>query len=126
MENYTTSGKYTDYNITMTGNQGAKDEQKRSGSIDYFVPSDHYQLDGYDVSLVDSEVRTYAGATLNVEYEQGVTSAISNPGADGATVKSVTYYSPSGMKLSEPQKGLNIVVRKTADGRVMTSKVMIK
>lgn len=125
-KNYATSGKYTDYNITMTGNQGAKDEQSHSGSIDYFVPSDHYQLDGYDVSLVDSEVRAYAGATLNVEYEHGVTSAISNPGADGAAVKSVTYYSPSGMKLSEPQKGLNIVVRKTADGRVMTSKVMIK
>lgn len=30
------------------------------------------------------------------------------------------------MQLSQPQKGLNIVVRKMADGTVATSKVMIK
>lgn len=125
-KNYATSGKYTDYNITLTGNIGAEDEQKRSGSIEYFIPSDHYQLEGYDASLVKDEVKAYAGATLNVEYGQGVTTAIANPGAAAAETLSVTYLSPSGMQLSQPQKGLNIVVRKMADGTVATSKVMIK
>lgn len=126
MEELRTSGKYTDYNITLTGNIGAEDEQKRSGSIEYFIPSDHYQLEGYDASLVKDEVKAYAGATLNVEYGQGVTTAIANLGAAAAETLSVTYFSPSGMQLSQPQKGLNIVVRKMADGTVATSKVMIK
>lgn len=123
---YATSGNYTDYNITMTGNLGAKDEQSKSGNIEYFIPSDYYQLEGYDVNLVKDEVKAYAGATLNVEYGQGVTTAIGNIGAGAAETLSVTYYSPSGMQLSQPQKGLNIVVRKMADGTVATSKVMIK
>lgn len=71
------------------------------------------------------EVKAYAGATLNVEYGQGVTTAIANPGAAAVETLSVTYFSPSGMQLSQPQKGLNIVVRKMADGTVATSKVMI-
>jgi transposase-like protein len=37
-KNYATSGKYTDYNITLTGNIGAEDEQKRSGSIEELLP----------------------------------------------------------------------------------------
>lgn len=125
-KNYATSGNYTDYNITMTGNIGAEDEQSRSGSTDYFIPSDYYQLEGYDADLVKDEVKAYAGATLSVEYGQGVTTAITNPGTGAAETLSVTCYSPSGTKLSQPQKGLNIIVRKMADGTVTTSKVIIK
>lgn len=123
-KNYATSGNYTDYNITMTGNLGAEDEQSRSGSTDYFMPSDYYQLEGYSSSLVEEEVKAHAGATLSVEYGQGVTTAIGNIDASNAETLSVTYYSPSGTKLPQPQKGLNIVVRKMSDGTVKTSKMM--
>lgn len=90
---YATSGSYTDYNITVAGCDGAKDEQVRSGSADYFVPSAFYTLDGYDVSLVEQVVgnpANGAGATLPIEEGAGVVTALQGISHSHATIVSTT------------------------------------
>lgn len=78
------------------------------------------------VNQVETEVSKYAGATLNVEYGEGVTTGISNIGVSDADVVSTEYFSPSGTKLSAPQRGLNIVRQKMSDGTVRTRKTIVK
>lgn len=46
--------------------------------------------------------------------------------ADIGTAISTTYYSPAGMKLSQPQPGVNIRVCRMANGQTVTEKVMVK
>jgi pectate lyase len=68
---YATKTGFTDYNITMKGNAGAPDEQKRSGDIDYFIPSEYYQIPtmpAMQVPMVVGNETTGAGATLYIEY----------------------------------------------------------
>lgn len=78
------------------------------------------------VDLVETEVSRYAGATLNVEYGEGVTTGISNIGVSDADVVSTEYFSPSGTRLNAPQRGLNIVRQKMSDGTVRTRKTIVK
>ncbi len=66
--NYAMGEGHTDYNITVRDCIGQSDAQERSGSTEYFIPSDYYQLEGYDVNLVESEVKTHSGATLNIVF----------------------------------------------------------
>lgn len=124
--NYATSGNYKTYNVTVTGCLGAKDEQKRYGNEDYFIPSDYYTLEGMPVDQVEAEVSTYAGATLNVKYGEGVTTGITNIGVSDADIVAKEYYSPSGTRLNGPQRGLNIVRYKMSDGTAKTSKIIVK
>lgn len=124
--NYATSGNYKTYNVTVTGCLGAKDEQKRYGNEDYFIPSDYYTLEGMPVDQVETEVSTYAGATLNVKYGEGVTTGITNIGVSDADIVAKEYYSPSGTRLNGPQRGLNIVRYKMSDGTAKTSKIIVK
>lgn len=120
------SSSYPDYHITLTGNIGTEDHKEGAGSDDYFIPSDYYTLEGMPVDLVETEVSTYAGATLNVEYGEGVTTGISNIGVSDADVVSTEYFSPSGTRLNAPQRGLNIVRQKMSDGTVRTRKTIVK
>ncbi|MCD8297965.1 MAG: chromophore lyase [Prevotella sp.] len=134
-KNYATISGYKDYNMTITGcyytnisGNNAKDYQVCSGSNAYFVPSDYYTLDGYAVADVKEQVSTYAGPTLNVVEGKGVVvdAGIGQIISSDARTVGVNYYTPSGMKLSQPQRGMNIVVRKMSDGTIKTTKEIIK
>ena len=115
------------YNITVKGCIGTGDTQSRGGSEDYFTPSDHYTLAGYAADLVQEEVSRYAGATLGIVYGQGNTTGIeAAQGASQAEIVAVEYYSPSGTRLARPQKGVNIIRQRLADGTVRTVKTMIR
>ena len=123
-KNYATSGSYTDYNITVTGCLGADDVQQRSGSIDYFIPSNVYTLEGFDVSLVESVVgneTTGAGATLPNPEGAGVQS-LSN---DKASVRAVEYYTLDGKQLSvKPVLAPFIQVTTLSNGKKETKKLI--
>ncbi|MCD8290648.1 MAG: chromophore lyase [Prevotella sp.] len=125
-KNYATSGSYTDYNLTVSGCLGVDDYQHKSGDNDYFIPSEKYELEGYDVDLVETEVSTHAGATLNITYGEGIDTGIGQIISSDTKTVGINYYSPSGMKLSQPQKGMNIVVRQMSDGTIKTTKEIIK
>ena len=77
-KNCATIGSYTDYNITLCGNKGAGDAQKRSGNIDFFIPSEYYNYEVYDVNNVESMVSnqiTGAGATLDIKEGEPFTTS---------------------------------------------------
>ena len=124
-KNYATKSGKKDYNITTVNNLNAKDFQSRSGSADYFIPSDHYTLKAYDSSLVE-EVLTNenngAGATLDIT---STTDGIDNVAADnnGELPVCITYYNINGTELQTPQPGINIVKMQYADGRTVSRKV---
>ncbi len=115
------SGSYTDYNITMTGCQGANDVQQRSGTIDYFIPSNIYTLEGFDVSLVESVVgneTTGAGATLPNPDETSILGIIND-----ATVIATQYYTFDGKSLNrKPHNAPYIQVNTLSNGKKETKK----
>lgn len=126
---YATSGNYTNYNITMTGNIGTDDVQVRSGSRGYFIPTDYYTLDSYDAALVQSVVsdeENGAGATLDIKEGDKLTTGISQTVTSGARITATRYFTLSGMEASQPQSGLNIVQEKLSDGTVRARKVMVR
>ncbi len=122
-KNYASSGSKKDYNITTVGNLNANDFQSRSGSADYFIPSDHYTLKAYDSSLVEDVLTNEengAGATLNIT---STTDGIDVVADYGALPVSITYYNVNGTMLSAPQQGINIVKIQYADGRTVNRKI---
>ena len=134
---YATSSGYTDYNITVTGCQGASDQQKKSGSISYFVPSKYYSYTSYDASKVQSVVSTYAGATLNISQSNGARSASLGFDDDDVTDIDVTsavrneivsthIFTSNGAEVTSYQKGLNIVKTTYANGKTEVRKIMVK
>lgn len=131
-----TSNGYTDYNITLKGNQGASDVQKRSGSQGYFTPSGTYGYKSYDASKVQSVVSKYAGATLTINvpssakakestlFEEGLeTTGILSAEADQEAV-STEIFNAAGSQTRAVRRGVNIIRRRYADGTVKTIKVM--
>lgn len=124
-KNYATASGKKDYNYTITGCSGAADKQAKSGSNAYFIPSDYYTLNLQDPSVIEPDIRQYAGATLPVEYGKGVTAGISSSStASDARVVRTEYFTASGTRLSQPQPGINIVRQKLSDGTVKTRKVL--
>lgn len=124
---YATKSGYTDFNITVTGNIGTNDTQTKSGSEPYFMPADYYELEGYDAALVEAVVSNPdngAGATLDIKEGDTPTTGISSITTTDARVTETRYYNASGMELSEPQSGINIIRQKMSDGTVRTLKVM--
>lgn len=118
---------YTDFNITMTGNTGASDTQMKSGGEPYFIPADYYELEGYDVSLVEAVVsnpENGAGATLDIKEGDTPTTGISSATGNDARIMETRFHNASGMELSAPQSGLNIIRQRMSDGTVRTLKVM--
>jgi len=121
-KNYATSGSYTDYNVTITDCSGTSNKQQRSGSIDYFIPSDKYTYDSYDASLVESVVSNTengAGATLQFKDATGI---------DGTTasniIQKIEYYTLDGLRLIAPTKGIAIQVVTKADGSKESKKII--
>ena len=106
-KNYATGSGKTDYNVTITGCEGASDKQERSGSIDYFVPSNQYTYDSYDANLVQSTVSNEsngAGATLKFE-----TSGIQGAIIDGSNLNpNMPRYNVKGQQVDSNYKGLVI------------------
>ena len=123
-KNYATSSGKKDYNITTVGNLNAKDFQSRSGSAEYFIPSDHYTLKAYDSKLVEEVVTNEengAGATLDIT---STVNGIDNISATNSEFPiDITYYNIDGTKLNAPQPGINIAKMLYADGRVASRKV---
>lgn len=123
---YATKSKYTDFNITMKDNSGASDVQQKSGSNDFFIPTDYYTLTLQDPSVIEQDIRSYARATLPIVYERGVVSGISQTTVSNAEVVKTEYFTTAGVSVSQPQKGITIVRQKMSDGTTKTRKVMIK
>ncbi len=104
-KNYATSSGKTDYNVTITGCDGASDKQERSGSIDYFVPSAQYTYDSYDASLVQSTVSNAnngAGPTLQFTSSSGINTIKTNQRSD------MPHYNVKGQQVDSNYKGLVI------------------
>lgn len=128
----------TDYNITMTGNIGAANEQKRSGSTAFFNPYGVYSYSAMDVAKVQGEVSAHAGATLNVTVGSGVNKVSAFAGDKEATsvaavgenveaeVVATTVYTLSGTEIPAFQKGVNVVRTRYSDGSVKVKKVLVK
>ncbi len=74
--------------------------------------------DGNDVLATVSKVK--------IEFFTKGTSALRPITAPDAEVVSTTYYNLAGAKLSQPQRGLNIVVRTLSNGSTLTDKVVVK
>lgn len=135
-KNCATSSGYTDYNITLTGNSGASDAQSRSGSNSYFNPYSYYSYSPMAASKVQSEISTYAGATLTVTAGSGVgakgsffeeddVTALNEIDAE-AKVVSTTIFSTNGTEIPEYNKGLNIVKTTLSNGKTMVKKVFVR
>lgn len=100
-KNYATSSGKTDYNVTITGCDGATDKQEQSGSIEYFIPS--YEYTSYDAALVATVVNDEsngAGPTLKLD-----TSGIN---AVKATTTDKAIYTLSGQQVDGNYKGIVI------------------
>ena len=131
------SGK-TDYNITMTGNSGAPDEQKSSGSRAFFNPYSVYSYTTMAVDKVQGEVSGHAGATLQITVSSASKAQTLISGSDdnsttgiesagiSSEVKSVKYYKMYGAEIPQLQKGLNIIKTVKADGKIEIKKVSIR
>ena len=139
-KNCATSSGYTDYNITLTGNSGASDTQSRSGSNSYFNPYSYYSYSPMAASKVQSEVSTYAGATLSVTAGSGVNAkssffdeeeamaevtALNEIDAE-AEVVNTSIYSANGTEIPAYNKGLNIVKTTLSNGKTIVKKVFIR
>ncbi len=119
---------YADYNLQLTGCHRQDDLKQQSGIIDYFVPSQYYTYAAFDASLVPSVVgnqQTGAGATLMVEVGKGVTGYANAPTAiavapSDAAARSPHFFSPSGVRLPSPRRGLTIVRQTMTDGGIET------
>lgn len=67
-----------------------------------------------------------AGATLDIKEGEKFTTGINRAVADNAQVTATRYFTPSGMEISQPQSGLNIIKEKLSDGTVRARKVMVR
>ncbi|MBR5698783.1 MAG: chromophore lyase [Prevotella sp.] len=127
-KNYATKTGYTDYNVTVTGNLGATDTQKRSGSIEYFIPSSQYKYDSLEASEVEAAVAdpsTGAGATLNIQEGEPFTTQI----IVGETMPSIVetiYYNTAGVRVSPNTKGVLIKTDVMSDQTRKTSRVIVR
>lgn len=74
----------------------------------------------YTASMNDSATPTSEKA----RQEKGTSHALT--ATKGKTVVSVEYYNVVGVKLSKPERGLNIVKKTMSDGTTVTTKLYIK
>ena len=121
-KNYATKSGYTDYNVTITDCSGVNNKQDRSGSVDYFIPSEKYSYTACDASLVESVVSNAengAGATITF-----TTSGIQDIKSSAAVVRT-EYYTLDGQRLATPGKGINIQVVTRADNSQETRKIIL-
>ncbi|MCM1311470.1 MAG: RICIN domain-containing protein [Bacteroides sp.] len=77
-------------------------------------------------NIDDFRIYNYALSADEVETVMGdIANGIQDTTASGsASVVRTEYYTANGLRLSQPQKGLNIVKNKMSDGSVVTEKIM--
>lgn len=127
------------YHFTMTGCIGEADAQEKGAGYagDFYVPDDipEYHCGVYPASLVRqmlTDPDNGAGATLDEDLlttrgndNYGKTTSMAPASfAGGPQVVGIGYYSPSGVKTSGPQKGINILRFEMSDGTVRTTKII--
>lgn len=105
---YATKSGYTDFNITITNCLGVSDVQQKSGSIDYFIPSNVYSLTAFDKNEVEAEVSAYAGATLSIEENQKYTTGLPSVVNERTLNESLPRYNLSGQRVDNNYKGIVI------------------
>ncbi len=132
-KNYATSSGYTDYNIQLVDNYGASDATSSSGDYTQFIPSEYYTYTANKAAEAGVYVidETYgAGATLHLEENDPLTTnnvtALVNIPANEAEVVSIEYYNLNGIKMSAPQRGINIVRITYSDGSKKTTRLISK
>ena len=112
---------------TVVDNLGATDAQKRSGNIDYFIPSSQYTYDALEASEVEAAVSnpsTGAGATLDIKEGEPFTTSINVEATSKPTVVESIYYNPAGVRVSPNTKGLLIKTDVMSDHTRKTSKMI--
>jgi len=107
-KNYATKSGYTDYNITVTNCLNVANVQKRSGSIDYFIPSNVYSYTPYSKEEVQLEVSTYAGATLAIAENEPYTTGIPQLMDNRRPAVDAPRYNLAGQRVDDSYKGIVI------------------
>lgn len=119
-KNYATEKNYKDFNLIITDVLGGQDVKQSSGGHAFYDPYSDGSAVGvkaYDKTLVKSFVEnaeTGAGATLDYDLldtrgndAQLEPTGVTNVNANGNS--NTSYYNMAGVKLSKPQRGINII-----------------
>lgn len=125
------------YHLTIKGCIGEDDAQEKGAGYtgDFYNPysDENYKLKVYPAAQVKDVVtnpETGAGATLdqdllttrgNDHYGEGT--RIKGVSQQAPQVARIAYYSPSGARRQQPQRGLNIISYEMTDGSVVSHKV---
>ena len=125
------------YHLTIKGCIGEDDAQEKGTGYtgDFYNPysDENYKLKVYPAAQVKDVVtnpETGAGATLdqdllttrgNDHYGEGT--RILGVSQQAPQVARIAYYSPSGARRQQPQRGLNIISYEMTDGSVVSHKV---
>ena len=125
------------YHLTIKGCIGEDDAQEKGAGYtgDFYNPysDENYKLKVYPAAQVKDVVtnpETGAGATLdqdllttrgNDHYGEGT--RIQGVSQQAPQVARIAYYSPSGARRQQPQRGLNIISYEMTDGSVVSHKV---
>ncbi|MCH5231801.1 MAG: chromophore lyase [Muribaculaceae bacterium] len=133
-KDYTDAKKgYGEYNLQIVNCHNSPDKKQSVGDIEYFLPSDYYEYEVFDMELVPIIVgneQRGAGANLMVEEGKGVTgyvaqeSSIDDIKVEKAMVTSREYLTPDGTRVSEPGRGLYMVREHLNDGTFRVRKVI--
>ena len=121
-KNYATEKNYKDFNLTITDVLGGQDVKISSGSNAFYNPYQDGSAIGvkaYDKTLVKSFIEnaeTGAGATLDYDLldtrgndAQLEPTGVTNVNANGNGNSNTSYYNMAGVRLSKPQRGVNII-----------------
>ena len=121
-KNYATEKNFKDFNLTITDILGGQDVKISSGSNAFYDPYQDGSAIGvkaYDKTLVKSfieDAETGAGATLDYDLldtrgndAQLEPTGVTNVNANGNGNSNTSYYNMAGIKLSKPQRGINII-----------------
>ena len=103
---------------------------KHSGTNDQWHAENHYSGGGYGGNLIshNSNGGNNASAWTFIymgefdDYELSVEDVV----VKGDEVVSVSYFTPAGVAIAEPVKGLNIIVTVYANGVIEAKKVLVK
>ena len=125
------------YHLTIKSCIGEDDAQEKGAGYtgDFYNPysDENYKLKVYPAAQVKDVVtnpETGAGATLdqdllttrgNDHYGEGT--RIQGVSQQAPQVARIAYYSPSGARRQQPQRGLNIISYEMTDGSVVSHKV---
>ena len=94
----------------------------RNDQVVGFTKDNAFTTDGKSAQYTVKAVNEYG--SLSLPATVSTTTGIGTPGNVRHQERDKLFYSPLGIQLGSPARGLNIVCTKTADGRLMTKKVI--